>query len=138
MIALRYQFTTNSLRLLQALIPSGLSAIDAFNSSTLQKFSIRQLKAIEHIARGREVKIGRTGMVSIVDDKNKDKEDKEEEEEEEEDAVEGANSDIREERFLPTKPNPLYLLAYGTMLMASRSYQSAIGTFVSPHSLGFS
>lgn len=130
MIALRYQFRTDLLRLLQALIPSGLSSIDAFNSSTLQKFSIRQLKAIDHIVAKKEIKIGRTGMITIVTDKAKDKEEKEEEE-----AEADAIVSTGEDRFLPTKPNPLYLLAYGTMLMASRSYQSAIGAFLSSRSL---
>lgn len=118
-ISLHYQSHPDGLRLIQALVPSGAGSIEAFNGNELQKFSIRQLKLIEAVAKGKETKINKSGSRMIVGDaEDIDKDD--EEGAEEDQRVNEAN------RFTPTMSNPMFLLSYAAMLMTSRSYQSAI------------
>lgn len=69
---------------------------------SLQKFAIRQIKGVSNSAnagKGNEEDLG----------------------EEEEGEREGKGK-----AFAATKLNPLYFTAYGTMMLTSRSYQSAI------------
>lgn len=132
-VQLRYQFQTQGLRLLLALVPGGSWAIEAFNSNPLQKFLIRQLRIIDAIARGAPTKVAFGGTIVLAGEHAGNKEDEDE-------AGEGdgvANNDVddaaaddaalpSENRFLPTKCNPVYNLAYGQLLTVSRSYGSAI------------
>lgn len=90
--------------------------------STLQKFVIRQLKQIDDIVRGAETKLSR-GMVVLVDNKGKEKE------EDGDGAVDDDEASVGSpelNKFTPTKMNPVYLFAYGAMLMVTGSFQSAI------------
>lgn len=108
------------MRVLYSFIPSGANAVEAFNASPLQKFMIRQLRSIDSIVRGSETRLAQNGSIVLVGDKDAgDKDD-----EGEDGASEAAGK--LEERFLPKVESPVYNMAYGQMLMVSRSYTSAI------------
>lgn len=145
-IWLRYQYQTDPMRLLQAMLGGSANAINAWNNSALQKFAIRQVKDIEQIADGAETTVTNKGNLALVENlvgKSKKKaspkkkkkasrdEDDEEEEEDSDDDDGGAERDLLEhglvKKFKPTTVNPIYLVAYGTILMTSMSYKSAIG-----------
>jgi hypothetical protein len=122
-ISLRYGLQADATRIWLALIPGGGKAIEAINSTPLQKFNVRQMRAVSSQVGG-EFK----GPVKLsVKGKGKQKANVNNAEEEEEDddgeVDEGASSN----QFKPTKYNPLYMIIHGTMLLTSKSYQSAIG-----------
>lgn len=106
---LRYQFQTQPLRLLHTLLSRGLGAVDACNQSNLQKFFIRQLKQVDGVVEGKG---------AVGDEKDEDAGDGDEEDEE----------NTGENVFKPTVSNPVYLLAYGHLLLVARSFQSSIST----------
>lgn len=99
----------------------------------MQKYTIRQLKGIATSAE----KNG--GGIATTSAKGKGKavaqdDDVEDEPEAGPDHQDDDDDDEEEQRskstgFKPTKLNPLYLTTYGTMLLTSRSYQSAISKF---------
>ena len=121
--------------MLYALLPGGTASLEAFNSNTLQKFLIRQLRIIDAIARGAPTKVTQSGTIVLDTDAadhghNKDLDD---DGAEDEDAAEpgpragtGAGQQLSDKSFLPTKCNPVHNLAYGQLLTVSRSYGSAI------------
>lgn len=123
----RYQFQTDGLRLLLAFLPSSLNAVEAFNASPLQKFMVRNMRSIDRIARGAEIKLAKNGSVVLVEGEKGEKED---EEGEGGGGGEGGGASAAtaklEDKFLPTVENPAFDLTYGQMLMVSRSYGSAI------------
>lgn len=139
-IWLRHQYQTDPLRLLQTLLSSGQSAMHAFNSSNLQKFAIRQIRQIETIAQGGEVKLGRRGILVVTapakgKGKSKAKEvERDDEVPAEDEADDEATRNEEQEhsdlaKFKPTRPNPVYYLSYGNMVMTSRSYHVAISEY---------
>ncbi|SGZ05942.1 BQ5605_C031g10903 [Microbotryum silenes-dioicae] len=121
-ISLRRQYQSEPLRLLHALLPGGVAAVEAFNSTRLAKYLMRQLMMLERISRGAEVRVGANGAILIKSlgvDKDMDGDD------EDEDGV-GAGGHESLPSFVPTVPNPWYNYVYSCMLETSRSYQSAL------------
>lgn len=113
--------------MLFALVPSGTVAIEAFNSTTLQKFLNRQLRIIDAIARGAPTRVSQ-GTIVLVNEPTGNKADNDEVLEDDNgghDDETGLGSSS-EGPFLPTKSNPVHNLAYGQLLAISRSYGSAI------------
>lgn len=127
-IILQNQFQSDALRLLQALVPAGQAAVEVWNMSTLQKFTMRQLRLIDEVAMGKAVKVGREGQVMRKDEKEGEKERKKrvEQEGEGEEGVQGEVVKGLEGRFMPTRSNPVFHTVYAGMLLTSRSFQSAI------------
>jgi hypothetical protein len=129
-ISLHYQYSNAGLRLLQCLLPAGVGAIEAFNGSGLQKYAIRQLKAIDRFAMGNEG--GQAGTKGMGKEKDKGKgkgKGKEREKDEDEDEGEDEEEEHGERtKFVPTKLNPMWTLAYGHLMLTSASYQSSIST----------
>lgn len=129
-IWVRFSYRTDALKLFQCLLPSGIACIETFNTTPLQKYTIRQLKGIAASAE----KNG--GIIATTSSKGKGKavaqdDDVEDEPEAEQENQEDDDDDEEEQRskstgFKPTKLNPLYLTTYGAMLLTSKSYQSAI------------
>lgn len=141
-IWLRYQYQTDPVRLLQAMLGGSVNAVNAWNNSALQKFTIRQIKDIALIADGAETTVTNKGNLALTDKligkkkstkgKKKASRDDDGEEGDGSDEDEGeADGDMQEhglvKRFRPSVMNPIYLIAYGTILMTSMSYKSAIG-----------
>lgn len=83
---------------------------------------MRQLRILDAIANGASVKLSTLDSIVLDGDKAADRD------EDGEDAT--GNHAQLEDRFLPTKHNPVYDLAYGQMLMVSRSFGSAISESV--------
>lgn len=81
---------------------------------------IRQLRSIDSIVRGAEARLAKNGSIVLVGEEKSAEKD-----EEAEDGASDAAGKL-EERFLPKVESPVYNLAYGQMLMVSRSYTSAI------------
>jgi len=117
-IMLQHQFQADALRLLQALMPAGQASVEMWNMSTLQKFTIRQLKLIDHVAAGKPHKVGRNGLIVLSSANDKDEDGGEE--------LEGALRGRAEGIWKPTRPSACYQMAYAAMLLTSRSFQSAI------------
>lgn len=119
-ISLRYQLQSDPLRLWLALVPGGGRAIEAINSTSLQKFNVRQMQAMSAKVGGAANKWTKAkgkqpaGNIDMDVDAEEDDDDA--------DAEEGRIGDS----FKPTKYNPLFMLAHGMMMLTSRSYQSAI------------
>ena len=138
----RYQFQTDPLRLLQALVPGGFNAIKASHLNTLQKYSIRQINTVNRIVNGEVVKVkqlqpaikakitkAKTPKKKVVledDDQEMDHEDEEDGDcGDDDEAVEESRIDA----FKPTKLNPVYIISHSCMLLSSKSYSPAISTF---------
>ena len=113
-LVLRYVLQGDPMRLLQASLGRGQVASISAGHPNLQKFNLRQVKAIDkqvQINKGvpaPKKKGGRPAAVVV-----------EEDDEEEDIEAEGP--------FKPTKLNPIYLACHGNTLLLSRSYQPAIG-----------
>ncbi|GAA5886248.1 hypothetical protein JCM5296_003537 [Sporobolomyces johnsonii] len=138
---LNYPYQTEPIRLVLALLSQGQNAANAFNDARLQKFLIRQLKAIQAHSggrigpkegeephegqtpapppRGSSPETSRRGRSSAAagggDDDQSDAG--------EDDDDEGKPA---EETFKPTMLSPVFLATYGFMLNTSQSFQPAI------------
>lgn len=115
-IVLQHQFHSDAFRLLQTLVPTGQAAAEAYYYNPLLKFTIRQLRLIEDIAKGAPAVIGHTGQISLKSDKD----------DNDKDSTKKRQPVTRETHFLPAHSNPVYLAGYAGMLMGNRSWQSAI------------
>lgn len=127
------------------MLGGSVNAVNAWNNSALQKFTIRQIKDIELIAEGAETTVTNKGNLALSErvigkkkkkstkgKKKASRDDEEEVGEDSDDDEEGeAEGDMQDhglvKRFKPSVMNPIYLIAYGTILMTSMSYKSAIG-----------
>jgi general transcription factor 3C polypeptide 3 (transcription factor C subunit 4) len=105
------------IRVFQAAFASGFAAMNTFSNSHMQKFVLRQLRAADNVVRKRDPsKDNRLGDAVDEDEQSA------EEEGGEEQPVGSMTS-----KFVPTKPNPILYALYGQMLLASKSYLSALG-----------
>lgn len=112
-IWLKHPHETQPVRILFALLSQGKGAIEALSESALQKFIIRQVKMLDDVVKGRSKRAGTSAAPEKVGEQDDDEDDDE----------------SSAERFVPKVQNPLYLLAYGCLLMLSKSWQSAISSF---------
>lgn len=80
---------------------------------------VRQLRSVDSIARGSEARLAKNGAIVLAGEKDADKDD------EVDDGASDA-ADKLDERFLPKVESPVYNMAYGQMLMVSKSFTSAI------------
>ncbi|KAL7280359.1 hypothetical protein ACG7TL_005282 [Trametes sanguinea] len=120
-----HQFNNEPIRLLLSSLGSGLRATDAFLVSTLSKHLLRETRLADAAVKDPEsLRYNNTqrrfGLVGSLG-KN-DAEDLPEDDDE----VEGAGITEVERAKLPTKPNPLNVAVYGQILLAAKSYQSAL------------
>lgn len=101
------QFKHEPFQLLSAALGPGLRAVDTFGNLHLQKFLLREMRAWDHAADGRELhwndKIARW-------------------------VVAGASQEAERHKptDLPTKRSPLIYATYGQVMLVAKSYQSAI------------
>lgn len=123
---LKYQLQPDPLRLLLALMPGGANAIAAMNGTPLQKFNIRQMRAVTAAldkAAGVNAGAPPANMSTVAKGKQKAVR---QDAEDENDAEEEDNERGTTEQFKPVRNNPLHMMAHGMMLITSKSYQSAI------------
>ena len=117
-----HQFNNEPLRVLVSSLGSGLRATDAFLASTLSKHLLRELRLADaavkdpdtlrfNNAQRRWNLPGTTGKADADDD---------------DDDVEAPAVAELEKSKLPTKPNAVNLAVYGQILLAAKSYQSAL------------
>ncbi|KAK4700486.1 general transcription factor 3C polypeptide 3 (transcription factor C subunit 4), partial [Phenoliferia sp. Uapishka_3] len=125
---LRYHIQTHPLRLIQSLLSQGIGSIQAFNSSNFQKYIFRQLHHVDDLVAGREINDSKKGPRR---DRRESTENHEDDVEEEEDMP----APTTMAKFKPTVTNPIFILTYGTMLLLSRSFQSAIIYLLRAHEL---
>jgi general transcription factor 3C polypeptide 3 (transcription factor C subunit 4) len=113
------------IRLFQATFASGFSAINIFSNSHMQKFLLRQVRAADNAVR----EGGDAGARSSPSKEARLQEAGDEEEQSGDDEEGGDDSPgvSATARFRPTKPNPIFHALYGQMLLASKSYLSALG-----------
>lgn len=131
-ICLRYQLQSDPVRLWLALLPGGAKAIEALNTTPLQKFSVRQMRSISDYAMledstKKTSKSGTSGLSARPRCKQREAEKEVEVAENDEEDREDDEGGSRIDQFQPTRLNPLYMMTHGMMLLTSRSYQSAIG-----------
>lgn len=137
----RYQFQTDPLRLLHALVPGGLAAVEASHLNTLQKYSIRQINMLAAIVDKEEMKKtpkkkakARTPTRSPIKRSvkkvvNPDDDDGEVEPVEDDGEDEEPQEEQRPDSFKPTQINPVYIISHACMLLTSNSYSAAICTY---------
>jgi general transcription factor 3C polypeptide 3 (transcription factor C subunit 4) len=112
-----HQFNNDPPRLLLAALASGLMSVDAFIDSRLQKHLSREVKLIDAVVKGKEVRWNphaRRYHLTGADEGTKD---------DAEDRVASAELPAPSK---PTKNNPIMVCIYGQLCVAARSYQSAI------------
>ncbi|GAA5957881.1 hypothetical protein JCM21900_001296 [Sporobolomyces salmonicolor] len=139
---LNYPYQTEPIRLVLALLSQGQNAANAFNDGRLQKFLIRQLKAIQAHSGGRivpkeggephdgqtpapipmggspETSRGRGSSAAAGGGREDDQSDAGEDDDDEGKPVEGT--------FKPTVLSPVFFATYAFMLNTSQSFQPAI------------
>ncbi|CDO69335.1 hypothetical protein BN946_scf184746.g16 [Trametes cinnabarina] len=120
-----HQFNNEPIRLLLSSLGSGLRATDAFLVSTLSKHLLRETRLADAAVRDPEslrynITQRRYGLVGSSGKADVD------EVQEDDDEVEGAGVAEFERAKLPIKPNPLNVAVYGQILLAAKSYQSAL------------
>ncbi|GAA5921558.1 hypothetical protein JCM1841_000569 [Sporobolomyces salmonicolor] len=139
---LNYPYQTEPIRLVLALLSQGQNAANAFNDGRLQKFLIRQLKAIQAHSGGRigpkeggephdgqtpapvtrggspETSRGRGSSTAAGGGREDDQSDAGEDDDDEGKPVEGT--------FKPTVLSPVFFATYAFMLNTSQSFQPAI------------
>lgn len=121
-----HQFNNEPIRILVSSLGSGLRATDAFLVSTLSKHLLRETRLADAAVRDPEslrynTAQRRYGMVgsSVKGDPDDVPDD--------DDEVDTPAAVAELERAkLPTKPNPLNVAVYGQILLAAKSYQSAL------------
>lgn len=113
-----HQFHNDPPRLLLAGLASGLMSVDAFIDTRLQKHLSREVKLIDAVVKGKDVRWNphlRRYHLTGVDDSTKD------------DAEEGEETSAElTAPEKPTKNNPIMVCIYGQLCIAARSYQSGI------------
>lgn len=113
-----HQFHNDPPRILLAALASGLMSVDAFIDSRLQKHISREVKLIDAVVKGKDVRWNphiRRYHLTGADESTKD------------DAEEGEETSAElQASEKPTKNNPIMVCIYGQLCVAARSYQSAI------------
>ncbi|KAI0664249.1 TPR-like protein [Cubamyces menziesii] len=120
-----HQFNNEPIRVLISSLGSGLRATDAFLVSTLSKHLLRETRLADaavrdpdslryNTAQRRYGLVGSSGKGDPDDVPDDD------------DEVEAPAITELERAKLPTKPNPLNVAVYGQILLAAKSYQSAL------------
>ncbi|KAI1783533.1 TPR-like protein [Ganoderma leucocontextum] len=119
-----HQFNNEPIRVLISSLGSGLRATDAFLVSTLSKHLLRETRLADAAVNNPDAlrfntaqrRYGLPGSVKADPDEAAD---------EDEDVESSAVAELEKSK-LPTKPNPLNVAVYGQILLAARSYQSAL------------
>lgn len=119
-----HQFNNEPIRVLISSLGSGLRATDAFLASTLSKHLLRETRLADAAVNNPDAlrfntaqrRYGLPGSVKADPDEAPD---------EDEDVESSAVAELERSK-LPTKPNPLNVAVYGQILLAARSYQSAL------------
>ncbi len=119
-----HQFNNEPIRVLISSLGSGLRATDAFLVSTLSKHLLRETRLADAAVNNPDalrfnVSQRRYGLPGSV------KADPDDAPDEDEDIEASAVMELEKSK-LPTKPNPLNVAVYGQILLAARSYQSAL------------
>ncbi|KAM5536661.1 hypothetical protein V8D89_009756 [Ganoderma adspersum] len=126
-----HQFNNEPIRVLISSLGSGLRATDAFLASTLSKHLLRETRLADAAVNNPDAlrfntaqrRYGLPGSAKAdPDDAPDDDED-----------VESLAVAELEKSKLPTKPNPLNVAVYGQILLAARSYQSALFYLLQAH-----
>ncbi|KAH9893442.1 TPR-like protein [Cubamyces lactineus] len=120
-----HQFNNEPIRILLSSLGSGLHATDAFLVSTLSKHLLRETRLADAAVRDPEslrynTAQRRYGLVGTSGKGDPD------DVQDDEDEVEAPAITELEKAKLPTKPNPLNVAVYGQILLAAKSYQSAL------------
>ncbi|KAI0333808.1 TPR-like protein [Cubamyces sp. BRFM 1775] len=120
-----HQFNNEPIRILISSLGSGLRATDAFLVSTLSKHLLRETRLADAAVRDPEslrynTAQRRYGLVGSSGKADPD------DVQDDEDEVEAPAITELERANLPTKPNPLNVAVYGQILLAAKSYQSAL------------
>ncbi|KAI0372638.1 TPR-like protein [Pilatotrama ljubarskyi] len=120
-----HQFNNEPIRILISSLGSGLRATDAFLVSTLSKHLLRETRLADAAVKDPEslrynTAQRRYGLVGTSGKGDAD------DVPEEDDEVEAPAITELERAKLPTKPNPLNVAVYGQILLAAKSYQSAL------------
>ncbi|CAK5274676.1 unnamed protein product [Mycena citricolor] len=118
-----YQFNNEPLRILLAVLSSGLHPTDAFIVSPLQKFLYREMKLVGVASKNPELAKWTPAQkrFSLINNKGEDGDD--------EPADEAVPTAVGGDHVLPAyarKPNPVITAIYGQVCVAAKSYQSAI------------
>ena len=119
-----HQFNNEPIRVLISSLGSGLRATDAFLASTLSKHLLRETRLADAAVNNPDAlrfntaqrRYGLPGSVKADPDEAPD---------EDEDVESSAVAELERSK-LPTKPNPLNVAVYGQILLAAKSYQSAL------------
>ncbi|KAI9062521.1 TPR-like protein [Trametes sanguinea] len=120
-----HQFNNEPIRVLLSSLGSGLKATDAFLVSTLSKHLLRETRLADAAVKDPDSlrynttqrRYGLAGSSGKADADDLPEDD---------DEVEAAGITELERAKLPTKPNPLNVAVYGQILLAAKSYQSAL------------
>ncbi|KAI0766969.1 TPR-like protein [Trametes elegans] len=120
-----HQFNNEPIRILVSSLGSGLRATDAFLVSTLSKHLLRETRLADAAVKDPEslrynTALRRYGLVGTSGKADP------EDVPDEDDEVEAAAVTELEGAKLPTKPNALNVAVYGQILLAAKSYQSAL------------
>ena len=118
-----HQFNNEPIRVLMSSLGSGLRATDAFLVSTLSKHLLRETRLADAAVNNPDALRFNTAQrrYGLPGPAKADPDDVPEDED-----VESAAVAELEKSKLPTKPNPLNVAVYGQILLAARSYQSAL------------
>ena len=113
-----HQFHNDPPRILLSALASGLMSVDAFIDSRLQKHLSREVRLIDAVVKGKDVRWNphlRRYHLTGADEGTKD------------DADEGEGTSVElSTPDKPTKNNPIMVCIYGQLCVAARSYQSGI------------
>ncbi|RDX56401.1 TPR-like protein [Lentinus brumalis] len=117
-----HQFNNEPLRVLVSSLGSGLRATDAFLVSTLSKHLLRECRLADAAVREPDSLRFNNAQRRWNFPGSSGKADPDEEDE---DVEAPAVAEVEKSR-LPTKPNPVNVATYGQILLAAKSYQSAL------------
>ncbi len=117
-----HQFNNEPLRVLVSSLGSGLRATDAFLVSTLSKHLLRECRLADAAVREPDSLRFNNAQRRWNFPGSSGKADPDEEDE---DVEAPAVAEVEKSR-LPTKPNPVNVAIYGQILLAAKSYQSAL------------
>ncbi|KAF8575754.1 TPR-like protein [Ramaria rubella] len=123
-----HQFHNDPPRILLAALASGLLSVDAFIDSRLQKHISREVRLIDSVVKGKEVRWNphtrRYTQVGTEEGEKDDGKDEADEAPEETGPASGLVENAIPQK--PTKNNPIMVCIYGQLCVAARSYQSGI------------
>ncbi|TBU44059.1 TPR-like protein [Dichomitus squalens] len=120
-----HQFNNEPIRVLVSSLGSGLRATDAFLVSTLSKHLLRETRLADAAVNNPDALRFNTTQRRYGLSGSAGKADPDDAPDEDEDVEPPAVTELERSK-LPTKPNPLNVAVYGQILLAARSYQSAL------------